>query len=91
MIFTHLVFPHFSRLTVRIEHFRLENRIPDAQLYHFPAGMVWNHEVESKHLKLVFLLCFVLPYYFLIYIYIYTRTLYMQHEESDFPLENAQF
>ena len=44
----HFVFPHFSRLTVRIEHFRLENRIPGAQLYHFPAGMVWNHEVESK-------------------------------------------
>ena len=53
MNFAHFVFPHFSRLTVRIEHFRLENRIPDAQLYHFPAGMVWNHEVESKHLKIV--------------------------------------
>ena len=52
MNFTHFVFPHFSRLTVRIEHFRLENRIPDAQLYHFPAGMVWNHEVESKHQKI---------------------------------------
>ena len=47
----HFAFPHFSRLTVRIEHFRMENRIPDAQLYHFPAGMVWNHEVESKHFK----------------------------------------
>ena len=56
MNFTHFVFPHFSRLSVRIEHFRLENRIPDAQLYHFPAGMVWNHEVESKHLKHVFLM-----------------------------------
>ena len=53
--FTHFVFPHFSHLTVRIEHFRVENRIPDAQLYHFPAGMVWNHEVESRHIKLVFL------------------------------------
>ena len=42
--FTHFVFPHFSRLTVRIEHFRLENRIPEAQLYIFPAGMVCNHE-----------------------------------------------
>ena len=60
MNFTHSVFPHVSRLTVRIEHFRLENRIPDAQLYHFPAGMVLNHEVESKHLKHVFLICFFL-------------------------------
>ena len=47
-MFTHFVLPNFSRLTVRIEHFRLENRIPGAKLYHFPAGMVWNHEVEAK-------------------------------------------
>ena len=30
---THFVFPHFSRLTVRIEHFRLENRIPREKLH----------------------------------------------------------
>ena len=54
MFFTHFVFPHFSRLTVRIEHFHLENRIPEAKLYIFPAGMDWNHEVEPKHLKIVF-------------------------------------
>ena len=58
--FTHFVSPHFSRLTVRIERFRPENRIPDAQLYHFPAGKVWNHEVESKHHKNVFEYVFLL-------------------------------
>ena len=50
--FTHFVLPHFFRLTVKIEHFGLENRIPGAQLYIFPAGMVWNREFGSKQLKM---------------------------------------
>ena len=58
--FTHFVFLHFSRVTVKIEHFGLEHRIPGAQLYIFPAGKVWNDEFGSKHFKIAFLMCFVL-------------------------------
>ena len=52
--FTHFVFPHFSRLTVKITHFRPEHRIPDAKLCMLQAGMVWNHEIWSKRDELDF-------------------------------------
>ena len=52
---THLVFHHFSHLTVTFFHFRFENQIPGAKLCILAAGMVWNREIWSKHEEIDFL------------------------------------
>ena len=43
--FTHLVFPHFSRLTVRIGNFRPQNRIPREKLHIYTSGHVWTPQI----------------------------------------------
>ena len=43
--FTHLVFPIFSSLTVRIGHFRPQNRIPHEKLHIYTSGHVWTPQI----------------------------------------------